>query len=145
MTTELAAVSFVVMSSAEHKSLFLRGMPTGLVREAKAAAAHRGKPLSAIVAEALARSLGVESEPAGGSGDLQRDIAWARENRAALLRRYRGEYVAIVDSAVVDHGRDFGELAARVFARFGNRSVYMPRIEAAEPTARIRSPRRARP
>jgi len=62
-----------------------------------------------------------------------------------LLRRYRGEYVAIVDAAVVDHGRDFGALATRVFARFGSRNIYMPRVQAGEATAQIRSPRRSRP
>jgi len=133
------------MSRIERKALFLRGMPTSLVRQAKAAAAHRGETLTTIVAEALARSLGVESEPADHADDLHRDMAWYRENRATLLRRYRGEYVAIVDAAVVDHGAEFGELATRVFSRFGNRSVYMPRVQDAEPTARIRSPRRARP
>src|SRR4051812_45281171 len=106
------------MSKTERKALFLRGMPIGLVREAKAAAARRGETLTTIVAEALARSLGVEGEPQDHADDLQRDIAWYRENRAALLRRYRNEYVAIVDAAVVDHGRDFGALGSRVFARF---------------------------
>lgn len=76
--------------------------------------------------------------------DLHRDMVWYRANRSTLMRRYRGEYVAIVDAAVVDHGTDFGALATRVFARFGNRNVYMPRVQAAEPTAQIRSPRRSR-
>jgi hypothetical protein len=133
------------MSRAERKALFLRGMSTSLVRQAKAAAAQRGETLTTIVSEALARSLGVEGEPADPADDLHRDMAWFQENRATLLRRYRGEYVAIVDAVVVDHGDDFGELANRVFARFGNRSVYMPRVQDPEPTARIRSPRRARP
>jgi hypothetical protein len=77
--------------------------------------------------------------------DLHRDIVWYRRQRSHLLRRYRGEYVAIIDMTVVDHGRDFGALAARVFTRFGNRDVYMPRVQTGEPTARIRSPRRSRP
>lgn len=77
--------------------------------------------------------------------DLHRDIRWYRKHRPRLLRRYRGEYVAIVDGAVVDHGRDFDTMTIRVFARFGNRNVYMPRIQAGEPTARIRSPRTSKP
>lgn len=133
------------MTRAERKALFLRGVPVELVREAKAAAARRGATLTAIVSEALARSLGVDSGAEAPANELARDIAWYREHRPALLRRYEGKYVAIVDAAVVDHGRDFDALAARVFARFGNRNVYMPRVQATEPTARIRSPRRARP
>jgi hypothetical protein len=133
------------MSEPERKSLFLRGMPTELIRDAKAAAARRGETLTTIIAEALTRSLGVDGETQDRTDDLQGDMAWYRENRSSLLRRYRGEYVAIADATVVDHGSDFSALAARVFARFGNRSVYMPRVQAAEPMARIRSPRRAKP
>jgi hypothetical protein len=139
------------------KSVFLRNVPTDLVREAKAAAARRGETLTTIVAEALARSLRVHGEPDRRSDgrsddrsdaradDLDAEIAWYRKQRSLLLRRYGGEYVAIVDRVVVDHGRDFGALATRVFARFGNRSVYMPRVQPDEPTVRIRSPRRSTP
>ena len=141
----LTDVSFVVMSRPEGKALFLRNVPTDLVREAKAVAARRGETLTAIVAEALARSLGVDGAVADRADDLRDDIAWYRKERSSLLRRYRGEYLAIVDTAVVDHGRDFGALATRVFARFGNRNVYMPRVQTGEPVARIRSPRRSRP
>jgi len=133
------------MARIERKALFLRGVPTELVREAKAAAARRGATLTTIVSEALARSLGVAGEAPDRDDELDRDMAWYRENLSTLLRRYRAEYVAIVDATVVDHGREFGALAARVFARFGSRNVYMPRVQATEPTARIRSPRRSRP
>ena len=140
-TTMLTAVSFVVM--AGNKALFLRNMPTDVVREAKAAAARRGKTLTAIVTEALSRSLRVDGNAEVGADPLARDIAWYRANRTKLLRSYPGQYVAIVDGSVVDHGRNFDALATRVFARFGDRSVYMPRVQREEPTARIRSPRRS--
>jgi hypothetical protein len=133
------------MAAGEGKSLFLRNVPTALVREAKAAAARRGETLTTIVAEALSRSLSLDSEPQGRTDDLRSDIAWYRKNLPKLLRKYRGGYLAIVDAAVVDHGRDFGVLATRVFARFGNRNVYMPRLQAGENVARIRSPRRSKP
>jgi hypothetical protein len=131
------------MARSERKALFLRGMPTELVREVKAVAARRGVTLTEMVTEALSRSLGVARAPQDRADDLDHDIAWYRKHRAALLRRYRGEYVAIIDGKVVDHGRDFSALAGRVFKRFGNRSIYMPRVEATQPTAKIRSPRRA--
>ena len=133
------------MSGTERKALFLRGMPVELVREAKAAAARRGETLTTIVAEALTRSLRVDEPPQDRADDLERDMAWYLKHQATLLRRYRGEYVAIVGAAVVDHGSEFSALAGRVFARFGNRNVYMPRVQAAEQVARIRSPRRSRP
>src|ERR1041384_3785328 len=139
MTTKLTDVSIVVMAPA--KALFLRNMPPEIVREAKATAARRGETLTAFVAKALARSLSAPEEPPPEADALQRDMQWYRTHRSSLGKRYLGQYVAILDGEVVDHGRDFGPLAARVFARFGNRSVYMPRVQADEPTAKIRSPR----
>lgn len=133
------------MPATDHKSLFLRGMPTKLVREAKAAAARRGETLTTIVAEALTRSLAVEGAIHDRSDDLRHEMDWFEKHRAQLLRQYRDEYIAIVDRAVVDHGCDFDPLAERVFARFGNRNVYMPRVQDTAPEARVRSPRRLPP
>jgi hypothetical protein len=114
-------------------------MPTRLVREAKAVAARRGSTLAAFVAEAIDRSLreGAGEDP----DDLGDDIRWFEGNRARLLSRYRGEYVAIVKQRVVDHDRDFEGLAGRVFARWGVRSIFMPRVLEGERVVRIRSPR----
>ena len=123
------------------KALFLRNLPVELVRETKAAAARRGKSLTAFVSEALARSLRVDDAPSSEPDVLASDIAWYQRNRSKLLQRYRGEYVAIVDGAVVDHDRDFSALAERVFGRFGYRSIYMPRVQRDEAVVRIRSPR----
>ncbi len=133
------------MRAGDGKTLFLRNLPANLVREVKSAAAHRGQTLTTLVAEALARSLRVDSDMEDRADDLHHDMEWYQKNRANLLRRYQGEYVAIVEATVVDHGPDFSALATRVFARFGNRNIYMPRVETGEPTARIRSPRRAKP
>ena len=129
------------MVAPARKVLFLREMPADLVREAKVAAARRGQTLTAVVAEALARSLGVE---AGAAPDaLADDMTWYAADRPKLVRRYAGEHVAIVDRAVVDHDRDFDVLARRVFARYGHRSIFMPRVvEPTAPEARVRSPRR---
>jgi Family of unknown function (DUF5678) len=100
--------------------------------------------LTPIVCEALARSLGVEGDTQNRDDELQGDILWYRLNQPKLVRLYRDEYVAIVNAAVVDHGRDFNALAIRVFTRFGNRHIYMPRVQTSELAARLRSPRRAK-
>ena len=133
------------MARAGTKTLFLRNMPAEIVREAKTAAARRGETLTTIVTEALARSLGVVGETPVPIHDLRADMTWYREHRTSLLRKYGGQYVAIVDASVVDHDGDFATLATRVFRRFGNRNIYMPRVQRGEPLARIRSPRIARP
>jgi hypothetical protein len=72
---------------------------------------------------------------------MSADLAWYQANLTKLVKRYRGRCVAIVDAAVVDHDRNFAALAARRLARFGRRSIYMPRVQPSEPTMRIRSPR----
>lgn len=130
----------------QRTTLYLRGMPTRLVREAKAAAARRGSTLAALVSDILERSLREEDgrgEAAGG--ELRESMRWCERNRRKLLSRYRGEYIAVVDRAVLDHDRDFEALAARVFARPGGRPVFMPRVQEEEARARVQSPRLVRP
>jgi hypothetical protein len=112
---------------ASSQALFLRNVPTNLIREAKATAARRGVTLTTVVSEALARSLSVDSQTLRPSGDLDSDMAWYRKNRAKLLRRYEGEYVAIIDGRVVDHASEFHDVATRVVARFGDEVVRVRR------------------
>jgi len=118
-------------------------MPRRWAREAKATASRRGSTVAAVVADALA--LALEGGATGGHADpyapLRESMAWYERNRDRLLRRHRGEYVAILDRSVVDHGRDFEALAVRVFARHGLQPVFMPRVEVGQATARVRSPR----
>ena len=130
--------------ASERTTLYLRGVPRQLVREAKAAAARRGSTLAALVSDSLAQSLreDLPGEPLGDG--LRENMLWYERNRSRLLARYRGEYVAVVDKAVVDHDRDFAALAARVFARHGDRPVFAPRVQQTDARARLRSPRRVR-
>lgn len=127
---------------SERTTLYLRGVPTQIVREAKAAAARRGSTLAALVSDSLARSLGAEAE--APNGELYESRQWYERHRGELLARYRGEYLAVIDREVVDHDRDFSALAARVFARHGTQPVFMPRVQERDEPARMRSPRRVR-
>jgi hypothetical protein len=56
-----------------------------------------------------------------------------RQQRAQLLRRYQGEYVALHEGRVVGHGPDDEELAGRLFADLGDRPFYIVKVER-EPT-----------
>ena len=127
------------MAGSNTTTLYLRGVPRPLVREAKAAAAREGQTLARWVSDKLARATGRltddEEEP-----DLSDDFAWYEANQARLEQKHRGKYVAIVNRAVVDHDADFEPLAHRVFAKFGPRSVCMPLVGRRE--VRVRSPRR---
>ena len=119
-------------------TLFLRGMPRAVVRGAKAEAARRGEPLGSVVSDALVRMLGGDS---ADENVLAEDMAWYQSNRERLLRRFAGEYVAVVARRVVDHDRHFDRLAQRVFARHGVRPIFMPRVSREDRVHRLRSPR----
>lgn len=129
-------------------TLYLRDLPRELARAAKAAAAGRGMTLTQFVTEALQEKLATQTVP-GSTGNalmaLQTEIEWFEANRARLLEAYGGQYVAIVDRQVVDADDDFAHLAHRVFARFGPRPVFMPKVTPAERTVRVPSPRVVRP
>jgi len=129
----------------ETATLYLRGIPRTLVREAKAEAARRGVSLTALAREALARALGKGGRDDEGIRSIRPDLEWFQANRKRLARRYRNEYIAIINRRVVDHDRDFGSLAMRVFAKYGYRSIAIPLVTAEEPVAHIRSPRVAAP
>jgi hypothetical protein len=129
------------MASSDVTTLYLRGVSRRAAREAKAAAARAGKPLGRWVSEQI--GLAAEAPVAAtDSGSLDADLAWFEAHRSQLQRKYSGEYVAIVDQQVVDHDAQFDALATRVFARFGVRSVCMPRV--ARTVVHVRTPRRAR-
>jgi hypothetical protein len=107
LTTPLAEVINVVIVD-EVTTLYLRGLPRQIVREAKAVAARRGVTLAALVGDTLARALvtGEASRPKS-DGELHDSMRWYEKNRSRLLRQHRGEYVAIIDRSVLDHDHDF--------------------------------------
>src|SRR2546426_1216716 len=117
----------------ESTTLFLRGMPTRLVREAKAAAARRGTTLTALIGDALERALQAGGKhTASAEHDFDRSVRWYAKNRSRLLPQYDRQYIAIVDGRVIDHAPDFEALAVRVFKRMGGRAVFMPRVQASD-------------
>jgi hypothetical protein len=129
------------MAATEPKTtLYLRSLPRGLVRKVKARAAERGTTLNRFVQESLERSV---SEPARSENEdeLEEDRLWFEANAARLRARYEGNYVAILGGRIVDHDEDFAELAERVFARHGSRSILMPKVGAGLERVRLRSPR----
>ena len=132
------------MSSEDRPvTLYLRNVPAALVREAKVQAAREGTTLTAVVIAAMERSLAPAGEAALlSAADLRESMEWYEANRARLLRRYRGQYVAIVAREVVGHDADFASLAARVLARFGTKPIFMPRVTEGAHRVRVRSPPR---
>lgn len=127
--------------SAAKKPVYLRGIPTDVIREAKAAAARRGVTLAGFVADTLSRAVRESAHEPEPSDDLGEDMEWYARNRARLARTYDGQYVAVVGKRVIDSDRDFERLAARVFEAHGHRSVFMPLVAATDRVLRLRSPR----
>lgn len=129
------------MAQQETGTLYLRGVPRQLVREAKAEAARRGMSLTAFAKEALARALGTTAaEDDQGIQSIRPDLEWFEANRKRLAKRYRDEYIAIINRKVVDHDPDFGALAQRVFAKHGVKSIAMPKVTPEERVVNIRTP-----
>jgi hypothetical protein len=131
----------MVDSAARKKPVYLRGIPSDVIREAKVAAARRGITLAGFVAGSLAQALRTADDAQEPYDDLADEMRWYERNRERLARTHAGEYVAIVGGRVVDHDDHFEQLATRVFARTGVRNVFMPRVTAAEKVVRLRSPR----
>jgi Family of unknown function (DUF5678) len=133
-------------SSAAKKPVYLRGLPSDVVREAKAAAAQRGVTLAGFVAETLARAVRQREPSAETTADLTSDMRWYEKNRERIAREHAGEYIAIIDRKLVDHDADFEALAERVFEREGSRNIFMPLVGAGASKRKLHvpSPRQSR-
>lgn len=134
-------------SSAAKKPVYLRGLPSDVVREAKAAAAQRGVTLAGFVAETLARAVRQrerDPEDAEIAADFSSDIRWYERNRERIAHEYAGNFIAVIDRKVVDHDADFEALAERVFERHGPRNIFMPLVGAPKRKVHVPSPRQAR-
>ena len=60
--------------------------------------------------------------------------------RAQLMRRYPGEYVALSGGRVVDHDKQDEALAARMFKKFGNAAFYIGCLEQSPTVYEVPSP-----
>jgi hypothetical protein len=134
-------------SSPAKKPVYLRGIPSDVVREAKAAAAKRGVTLAGFVADTLARALRDQLPSAKAHADdlskddLSKEVRWYERNLERLVREFGGEYIVVVDGAVVDHDADFEALAERSFAKYGARNLFMPLVSKTKHSIHVRSPR----
>ncbi len=131
------------MTVDEVRTLYVRGVPEDVVREAKALAARRGMTLTALVIESLRQAVD-PSGPLASSDALTLDQAWYDTHAEELARQHPDEYLAIVDGEVVDSDTAFSPLAQRVQERFGPRPVLMPKCAPGGRDVELRSPRHVR-
>lgn len=122
-------------------TMYLRGVRPALVRETKALAAREGVTLRAVVERALEREIHQVRGRSARLSEIGRDMEWYEANREALLERYEGRFIAIVDGDVVDDDADAEALAARISERYGTTSVFMPLCQREPRVVGVRSPR----
>jgi len=60
---------------------------------------------------------------------IAEESAVYRRRHSELKKQYLGEYIAMVDGEVVDHGRDFQALRRRISKRYGRIPVMMTLVE----------------
>lgn len=77
--------------------------------------------------------------------ELIKSLEYFQENKTEILEKYKGNFIAILDNAVVDHDKEFSELAKRVYEKFGYQTTYMPFVESEPRVLRIPSPRVGKP
>jgi hypothetical protein len=108
-----------------------------LMAQLESVAAERSIMLDELLATAVRAYLRqVEREK------IEAEAIAFRALHAKLVKQYLGQYVAVHNSAVIDHDQDFQTLHARVRQRFGRQAVLIRRVEVElEPTLVFRSPR----
>jgi hypothetical protein len=83
-------------------------------------------------------------EEAKGRAAFDQELAYYKANREALLKEYRGKWVAILNQTVVDSDMDFSPLAKRVYEKHGYRPILITRVEDGPQVVNVPSPRIAR-
>jgi hypothetical protein len=71
---------------------------------------------------------------------LANEEAAFRRKQAGLMRRYKGQFVALQKGAVIGHGWDDEELAARMFKKVGDAPFYIAKVENEPTVAELPSP-----
>ena len=107
--------------------------------------------------EKLAQEQGTDTQSLVNAW-IERQLALAREQRirdesvrfraqhSALRAAYAGEYVAMRNGEVLDHGADVRGLYLRIRERFGDEPILIaPVTDSPTPTYQMRSPRVAGP
>jgi hypothetical protein len=81
---------------------------------------------------------GMPMSPSGFENDRQTFLTM----KGSLLQNaiYREKFVAILDGKIVDHGEDIGQVAKRVYKRFGYKPVYIDKVTAETETFENSSP-----
>ena len=112
-------------------------IPASLLAEASKVAHQEGITVDQLVADALRQRLEQRRR-----GQFEAEARAFEAMHAHLLKKYRGQFVAIYNGQVVDHDPDKKALYKRVRHRYGRTPVYFQQVtKDVLPTFRQRSPR----
>jgi hypothetical protein len=59
---------------------------------------------------------------------IRKGKAYFDKHKDEIIAKYDGENIAIIDDEIVDHDKEFSNLAKRVYEKYGYRTIYMPLI-----------------
>lgn len=112
-----------------------------LIESIEKLAREQGTDVETLVNEWVERQLALAREQ-----KIREESARFRSQHSALQMAYPGEYVAMRNGAVLDHGADVKQLYARIRERFGDEPVLVaPVTDSPTPVYQMRSPRHASP
>jgi hypothetical protein len=119
----------------------LLDLPDDVYGRIKKLAIHREQDVSDILLETIKRSfLPFPRDPQRET--MEREVEAYQAMHPELIRKYRGEYVAIHEGRVVAHDSDPVALLQRIRSQFPNQIVLRRKVEAnARPEIQIRRPR----
>jgi len=112
-----------------------------LMRSVEKLAQEQGTDAESLVNEWVARELALAREQ-----KIREEATRFRAQHSALQAAYPGQYVAMRNGELLDHGSDVQALYQRIRARFGDEPVLIaPVTDSPTPTYQMRSPRLAGP
>jgi hypothetical protein len=99
-------------------------LPDDIVEQVQTKAHQDGKPLQEILADALRQVYPpVALHPR--HTQMQQEMLAFQALHPQLVKTYLGEFVAIKDGQLVDHGLDFDTLIDRVRDQYGDEAIVM--------------------
>ena len=112
-----------------------------LVPALEKAAQEQGTDVASLVNDWVERQLALAREQ-----KIRDESARFRAQHSQLRAAYLGEYVAMRNGEVLDHGSDVQQLYQRIKDRFGDDAILIaPVTDAPAPIYQMRSPRLAGP
>jgi hypothetical protein len=141
-------------SSATHAIYFITAMtgnfyvsypdlyPTHLIMPTTVTTSTTDSSFSTVVPTAGAVSYAFFPSIPMSPSDFENDRQTFLAMKGSLLENpiYREKFVAILDGQIVDHGDDIGQVAKRVYKKFGYRPVYVDKVAAETETFENSSP-----